>query len=185
MFSGLGGPIGALYDLALVSADRIIAGIDRFNECPAANECKFNITHHGTSGRNGLRSKWITMAGNVHSNDELLDGYDHQVDSGQEKIDGDLNQIYFTPYGEPCIKSITIACGNEVMNGFIKITHKHMITAWSPHSYRHIEADTEHSCVRFSSFRPDTSFMSLRIKASIFHCRQNDRACITSNFNID
>lgn len=191
---GLGGPVGALFDLAHAGADRLIAGIDKSNTCPALNECKFNITHHGKHGINGFRTKWFTIKNGVKSNDERLDGLGHQVDTSQQKISGELSLISFRPYGESCIKSITTACGAETLPSpsYIKITYQQMIAALKTESYRdHVAesyrdrvTDTDHGCARFSNNNPQSNLAEIHIDASIFQCGKNDQQCITSHLEM-
>lgn len=184
ILSGLGGPIGLIYDLAHAGKDRIIAGIEKFTTCPAVNECKFNITHHGKYGSNSVRSRWITVDHAINSNDERLDGLGHQVDTSQEEINGELSSVSFQTYGESCIKSITIACGAETLPspGYIKITYQHMKEMIENKWYRQIVMDTDHDCVRYDSSGPGPS--RLIINASIFQCRKNDKQCITSKLEM-
>lgn len=54
---GEGDSVGVAIDVALAGADKIMAGIDKFNSGAASNECKFSITHHGKSGHNGFRTE--------------------------------------------------------------------------------------------------------------------------------
>lgn len=176
------------FDVALASADKMIAGLDKFNSCPASNECKFNITHHGKSGKNGFTTTWLTEDGDVNENDEVLDGLGHQVDAALEKINGRLSSISFNPYGDTCVKAITIACGTEVVRGtgYIKIKFQDMNAAWKrKDSSRHIETDTEHGCARFYKDTPDHSFTKMKIDAAIFDCEKNDQQCIQSHLDMD
>lgn len=179
----MGGPFGAFFDLAIAGGDRIIAEIEKFTTCPAANECKFNITHHGRSGGNGLRSDWITY-GSDNLNDERLDGLGHQVNTGYEKINGRLSSIRFKSYGQPCIKAITIACGAEVVpnNAYIKITHKLVKSAYERLGSRPIQTDTIHDCLPFGG--DWTTFSEMVINPEIFSCQRNDLKCIKRNVYI-
>lgn len=182
------GSIGIFFDLALATADKIIAGADKFNSCPASNACKFNITHYGKSGKNGFSTSWTTEDGSVNENDELLDGLGDQVDSGSEKINGRLSWVSFVPYGDSCVKNVVIACGDEVVpgTGYIKIDSQHMNAAYKRKSgSRNIEMDADHKCVQFNKDTPDNSYAQMKITADIFACEKNDQQCILTHLEMN
>lgn len=68
--------------------------------------------------------KAVTMV-SAPKNNEILDGFGHQVDTSHEKLTatGHLPLIRFHPYGNPCVKAVTIACGAEAVpgGGYIQI----------------------------------------------------------------
>lgn len=183
-FTEIGGPFGAFFDLAIAGGDRIITEIEKFTTCPAANECKFNITHYGRNGVNGFRSHWITHGRRINSNDERLNGLGHQIDTGYEKINGPLSSIRFNSYGHSCIKAITIACGAEVVpnDSYIKITHKLIKSAYQGHGYRSIDIDEIHDCVPFSDNY--SALSRVEIGADIFNCQRNDLKCIKEHLEV-
>lgn len=170
-----------------MSADNVIAGIDKFTSCPASNSCKLNVTHYGKSGKNGFSTSWVTEGGDIKENDELLNGLGPQVDTAQEKIDGRLSSIYFIPYGDSCVNSVIIACGNEVVpgTGYIKINYEDMNEAFQRKGgSRHIETDAENKCVRFHKGTADDGYTQMNINADVFACEKSDQQCILSHLEM-
>lgn len=135
----------------------------------------------GERGQNGFHSRWFTVDGSVNSNDERLDGLGHQVDTAQEKIDGHLSLIAFISYGQPCIKSITIACGDSVVpgNAYIKISHKQMRP-----EYWSIGADPALDCIYFSDHGATNTLREMHLDPKIFNCQSNERQCIKSHLTV-
>lgn len=182
-------PISIAVTVALAGLDKVVGEIDRFNSGAASNECKFSITHYGKSGRNGFRTEWVTEDGDVNKNDEELNGSGLQVDTSHEKLTGagHLTLIRFHPYGNPCVKAITIGCGAEAIKdtGYIHIRFEHMDAAWIRKGRpRHAEIERDHECARFNRDAHNWGFKAVDVGADIFNCKKNDHLCIQSHLEM-
>lgn len=169
--------------------DKVSDNIEIFNSETDSNECQFSITHHGKDGHNGFFTEWETEDGDVNNNDEVLDGWGHQVDTTHEQLSsaGHLRKIRFNPYGDPCVKSITISCGAKAIagTGYIQIKHQHMNEAWNRKgNSRHVLTEENNSCVRFNKDGYNYGYKAMDIDAGIFKCANNDGRCIQSHLEM-
>lgn len=182
-------PISVAITVALAGLDQAIGSIDKFNSGAASNECKFSIGHIGKSGTNGFHTEWVTEDGDVNKNNEDLNGAGFQVDTSHEKLTGagHLTLVRFHPYGNPCVRSITIGCGAEAIKdtGYIHIRYEHMNAAWIRQGRpRHVEIETDNQCVRFNRDAHNYGFKAVDIYASIFTCKKNDHLCLQSHLEM-
>lgn len=173
----------------------ILSDIVRFNSAndPNSNQCKFSITHNGREGLNGFSTQWITDDRDVNDNREVLNGMGHQVDTAYEKLSGTgkLHGIIFHAFGSPCVKSITIACGNRAVpgTGRIQIQYKHMNAAYirdhGMSMYNNIKTEWDNDCVHFRQYSRDSGYINMYVNPDIFKCSQNDDQCIQSHLNLN
>lgn len=145
-------------------------------------QCKFTITHK-EKRMAGFRMELVTEDNDTNVNYELLDGTGLQSDTTIESAYSPviLELIRFYPWGFPCIRSVSILCGNQLFqsslaNTYTFIEFQDMINAWIRQGKkRDIDIDDiEPQCVNFNRDGHNNGFKAMHVHANIFKCGKSD-----------
>lgn len=180
---------GALIGVgAMVIKDQILDDV----KAAAPNQCKVSYAHVGTAPApiefsGGFDAEFVTLDGDINSNNEKLDGRGLGTDSTRETMSTaqHLNFVRFKPYRNPpyypCIVAITINCGNQVLSGggYTSIGYQDMLNAWFRVGFRREidKQELETTCVRFDPTGQTNSFKGMTVSAEALKC-ETDRDCI-------
>lgn len=155
-------------------------------------QCKLTITHEENKVA-GFRIELVTGDDDSNVNYEILDGTGLQSDTTIETIRSAaaLKVIKFFPWGFPCIRSLTIQCGYQVIQSsptkaYTNIEFQDMMNAWTrQRNKRNIDVDNNKpECVNFNRDGHNNSFKAMHVYAKIFKCGEADKNCITDNIKM-
>lgn len=101
-----------------------------------------------------------------------------------------LYEIAFSPFGSPCVESVSISYGSDAVpeSGRIQTHYTHMNAAWGRKEFIGKRSDiiTEwlKDCVRFFEQSYEHGYRSMHINPAIFKCELNDDQCIQSHLDL-